>query len=138
MCRTLSYASMVVDTLVTLPSEGGTVTSLPRVDEPLCCDPVLEAPLSESDADTLAAAFRAVADPVRLRLLSLVAASGEACVCDLPALVDRSQPTVSHHLKILLDAGLVTREQRGKWSWWAVVPDRVAELQAALAVPTGP
>lgn len=112
------------------------MTSLPVVTEPLCCDPVLEAPLSEADAEALAAAFRAVADPVRLRLLSLVAASGEACVCDLPGLVDRSQPTVSHHLKILLEAGLVTREQRGKWSWWAVVPDRVAELQAALAVPT--
>lgn len=111
---------------------------LPVVTTPLCCDPVLEAPLSEDDAATLAVAFRAVADPVRLRLLSLVAASGEACVCDLPALVDRSQPTVSHHLKILLEAGLVTREQRGKWSWWAVVPDRVAELQAALAVPATP
>lgn len=111
------------------------MTQFPLVSEPLCCDPVLEAPLSTEDAETLATAFRAVADPVRLRLLSLVAASGEACVCDLPALVDRSQPTVSHHLKILHDAGLVTREQRGRWSWWAVVPDRVAELQAALAVP---
>lgn len=113
-------------------------TPLPVVSEPLCCDPVLEAPLSSDEAETLAAAFRAVADPVRLRLLSLVAASGEACVCDLPALVDRSQPTVSHHLKILHEAGLVTREQRGRWSWWAVVPERVAALQAALAVPTAP
>ena len=111
------------------------MTELPVVHEPLCCEPVLEAPLTEHDADALAAAFKAVADPVRLRLLSLVAAAGEACVCDLPAMVDRSQPTVSHHLKILLDAGLVTREQRGRWSWWAVVPARVAELQAALAVP---
>jgi ArsR family transcriptional regulator, arsenate/arsenite/antimonite-responsive transcriptional repressor len=111
-------------------------TPLPVVTEPLCCDPVLEAPLSSDEAETLAAAFRAVADPVRLRLLSLVAASGEACVCDLPALVDRSQPTVSHHLKILHEAGLVTREQRGRWSWWSVVPERVAALQAALAVPT--
>jgi ArsR family transcriptional regulator len=112
------------------------MTSLPVADAaPLCCEPVLEAPLSADDADTLAGAFRAVADPVRLRLLSLVAAAGEVCLCDLPALVDRSQPTVSHHLKVLLEAGLVTREQRGKWSWWAVAPERVAELQAALAVP---
>ena len=113
------------------------MAQLPVVTEPLCCDPVLEAPLDEADAEALAAAFRAVADPIRLRLLSLVAASGEACVCDLPAMVGRSQPTVSHHLKILAEAGLVTREQRGKWAWFAVVPDRVAELQAALAVPTG-
>ena len=112
------------------------MSQLPVVTAPLCCEPLLEAPLAEADAEALAAAFKAVADPVRLRLLSLVAASGEACVCDLPALVDRSQPTVSHHLKILLEAGLVTREQRGKWSWWAVVPERVAELQAALATPT--
>ncbi len=115
------------------------MTSLPVVSAPpLCCDPVLEAPLSEADADTLAAAFRAIADPVRLRLLSLVGSADEVCACDLPALVDRSQPTVSHHLKILLEAGLVTRDQRGKWSWWAVVPDRVAELRAALAGPAQP
>lgn len=112
------------------------MTQLPVISEPLCCDPVLEAPLDEADAATLASAFRAVSDPVRLRLLSLVAASGEACVCDLPAMVGRSQPTVSHHLKVLAEAGLVSREQRGKWAWFTVVPDRVAELQAALAVPT--
>lgn len=114
------------------------MTTLPVVSAPLCCDPVLEAPLGEGEAETLAAAFRAISDPIRLRLLSLVAASGEACVCDLPALVDRSQPTVSHHLKILAEAGLVHREQRGKWAWFTVVPERVAELQAALAAPNAP
>lgn len=112
------------------------MTQLPVVTEPLCCEPVLEAPLGVDDAEALAAAFRAVADPVRLRLLSLIAASGEACVCDLPVMVGRSQPTVSHHLKILTEAGLVTRDQRGRWAWFAVAPNRVAELQAALAIPT--
>lgn len=103
---------------------------------PLCCDPVLEAPLAVDEAEVLAATFRAVSDPVRLRLLSIVAASGEACVCDLPAQVDRSQATVSHHLKVLLEAGLLTREQRGRWAWFRVVPHQVAAMRDALAVPT--
>lgn len=101
----------------------------------LCCAPVLGGALDVDDAANLAAAFKALSDPVRLRLLSLVAAAdgGEVCVCDLPALVDRSQPTVSHHLSVLAEAGLVRREQRGRWAWYAAVPSRVEALRTVLA-----
>jgi len=99
-----------------------------------CCELVLVEPLTADEADDLAAAFKVLADPVRLRILSLIAnaASGEMCACDLPAVTGRSQPTVSHHLSLLADAGLVTREQRGKWAWFRVQPDRVAVLRDAL------
>jgi ArsR family transcriptional regulator, arsenate/arsenite/antimonite-responsive transcriptional repressor len=100
-----------------------------------CCEPLLDAALDEREAQDLAAAFKVLADPVRLRLLSLIANApdGELCACDLPALVERKQPTVSHHLSILADAGLLTREQRGRWAWFRVVPDRLAVLRDALA-----
>ena len=83
----------------------------------------------------LAALLKVLAYPARLRLLSLVAAAegGEACACDLVAPVGRSQPTVSHHLSTLVDAGLLSREKRGRWAWYRVVPERLAALQAALA-----
>jgi ArsR family transcriptional regulator len=73
-----------------------------------------------------------MADPVRLRLLSLVAASGEVCSCDLEGPLGRSQPTVSHHTKILADAGLLIGEKRGRWMWWRVDPDRPAAVRGAL------
>lgn len=98
-----------------------------------CCAPVLEAPLPEAGAAELAHAFAALADPVRLRLLSLIAAAGEICSCDLLTPLDRSQPTVSHHTKVLADAGLITGEKRGRWIWWSIVPRRVADLRDALA-----
>jgi ArsR family transcriptional regulator len=100
-----------------------------------CCAAVTAGVLSESDADDLAAAFKVLADPARLRLLSMVAAAqaGEACACDLVEPVGRSQPTVSHHLSLLVDAGLLVREKRSKWAWYRVVPERLQALQAALA-----
>jgi ArsR family transcriptional regulator len=97
-----------------------------------CCGPVLAAPLAEAEAEELAAAFKVVADPVRLRLLSLIAEAGEICSCDLVTLIGRSQPTISHHTSMLADAGLVRREKRGKWAWFSVVPDRLAVLRDAL------
>lgn len=102
----------------------------------VCCEPVLVEPIGSDDADQLAAGFKVLADPVRLRLLSLIASSprGEMCACDLVEPVGRSQPTVSHHLSILADAGLLSREQRGKWAWFRVVPERVAVLRDALTV----
>jgi ArsR family transcriptional regulator len=102
-----------------------------------CCAPVLAGALGSDDAVDLAAAFKILADPVRLRLLSLIAAAsaGEACACDLVEPVSKSQPTVSHHLSVLVDAGLITREKRGRWAWYRVVPDRLAVLRDALAVP---
>lgn len=99
-----------------------------------CCGPVLTEPIAADEAEELAAGFKLLADPVRLRILSLIANSGggELCGCDLPAQIGRSQPTVSHHLSLLAEAGLVTREQRGKWAWFKVEPERVAVLRAAL------
>jgi ArsR family transcriptional regulator len=101
-----------------------------------CCSPVLDSALSEDQADDLAAAFKVLADPVRLRLLSMIASAsnGEACVCDLVAPLGRSQPTVSHHLSVLVDAGLVEREKRGRWAWYRAVPQRLAVLRDALVV----
>jgi len=97
-----------------------------------CCPSVLASPLSESDADDLARAFAALADPVRLRLLSLIAEAGEICSCDLLEPLARSQPTISHHTKALADAGLIVGEKQGRWMWWRVEPKRVADLRAAL------
>src|SRR5438094_5438616 len=97
-----------------------------------CCTSVLEAPLPEAEADELAQAFAALADPVRLRLLSLIATAGEICSCDLLGPLDRSQPTVSHHTKVLADAGLIAGEKRGRWVWWSIVPARVADVRSAL------
>jgi ArsR family transcriptional regulator len=100
-----------------------------------CCAPVTAGVLGENDAEELAAAFKVLADPARLRLLSLVAAAatGEACACDLVEPIGKSQPTVSHHLSILVEAGLLEREKRGKWAWYRVVPERLQALQDALA-----
>jgi ArsR family transcriptional regulator len=100
----------------------------------VCCAPVLQAPLREADAEELAAAFKVLADPVRLRLLSLIAArDGETCACELVDVLDRTQPTISHHLAVLHDAGLLSREKRGRWVWYRTVPERVAALRDSLA-----
>ena len=99
----------------------------------LCCAPVLAAPLTEPEATQLAHAFAALADPVRLRLLSLIAAEDEVCSCNLLEPLGKSQPTVSHHTKTLSEAGLITGEKRGRWVYWRVVPERVAALRQALA-----
>lgn len=100
-----------------------------------CCEPVADVALDADEAEQLAAAFRVLADPVRLRLLSLVATApgGEVCACDLPAVVDRSQPTVSHHLSVLTDAGLLEREQRGRWAWFRARHETIDVLREALA-----
>ncbi len=101
-----------------------------------CCEPVLIEPLATDEATELAAAFKVLADPVRLRLLSLIAnaSNGEMCSCDMTEPLGRSQPTISHHLSILAEAGLVTREQRGKWAWFRVEPEKVAVLRDALSL----
>ncbi len=99
-----------------------------------CCPTIGEAPLSEADAAELARGFAALADTARLRVLSLLASaeSGEVCACDLVEPVGRSQPTVSHHLKVLSEAGLIMGDKRGRWIWYRVVPERLAQLRAAL------
>lgn len=98
----------------------------------VCCSSVMAAPLSEDEATELAQLLGALADPVRLRLLSLVAAQGEVCSCDLEGPLERSQPTVSHHTRILAEAGLIAGDRRGRWTWWSVVPGRLAAVRRAL------
>ena len=99
-----------------------------------CCTPVTAPAMSPADAAALATPLKALADPARLRLLSLIAAheGGDACVCDLTEPVGLSQPTVSHHLKVLVDAGLLTREKRGVWAHYAPVPGALDALVAHL------
>ena len=100
-----------------------------------CCAPLVRSPLSTEDAAALASTLKAIAEPARLRLLSLIAAheGGEACVCDLIEPLGLSQPTVSHHLKVLVDAGLLTREKRGVWAYFTLVPGALDSLAAVLA-----
>lgn len=103
-----------------------------------CCLPALASPLSEDEATELARMFAAVADPARLRLLGFiaVASGGEVCACDLVTPLGRSQPTVSHHLKVLREAGLVESEKRGTWVWYRIVPEHIEALRNALALPS--
>jgi ArsR family transcriptional regulator len=99
-----------------------------------CCPSVLAAPLGEPQATVLAKGFAALGDPARLRVLSMLAAApeGEVCVCEFVGPLGKSQPTVSHHLKVLADAGLITGDRRGKWVWYSLVPERLAALRSAL------
>ncbi|MGM0344787.1 ArsR/SmtB family transcription factor [Streptomyces sp. Adlamb9] len=104
-----------------------------------CCPGLLTAPLDEVQAAELAKVFKALGDPVRLRLLSMIAsrAGGEVCVCDLTPAFDLSQPTVSHHLKLLRQAGLIDCERRGTWVYYWLVPEMTDRLAAILTRPTG-
>jgi ArsR family transcriptional regulator, arsenate/arsenite/antimonite-responsive transcriptional repressor len=114
--------------------KGLIVKKLATIEIEACCSPLLAAPLGEADADQLAMSFKALADPVRLRLLSLIAAApeGTACSCDLEEPVGKSQPTVSHHLSVLADAGLITKERVGRWVNCTVVPETLARLRGVL------
>jgi ArsR family transcriptional regulator, arsenate/arsenite/antimonite-responsive transcriptional repressor len=100
-----------------------------------CCPPLLAEPLTADDAEQLAGALRAVADPARLRILSLIQSQpdGEACVCHLTGPLDLTQGTVSHHLRVLREAGLVERDQRGSWAFYRVVPEALAALRSLLS-----
>ena len=111
-------------------------TALPLLaDAEACCSTVTGQVLDQAAAERLARLFKALGDPARVRLLSLIAATdaGEACICDLTAPLGLSQPTVSHHMRQLVDAGLVTREQRGRWAFYSVVDGALEALSTALA-----
>ncbi|MGW1733895.1 ArsR/SmtB family transcription factor [Streptomyces sp. NPDC001999] len=115
---------------------------LAQDDQAACCSPMVREPLGEGDAIDLARMFKALSDPVRLRLLSLIASheGGEACVCDLTGPFDVSQPTISHHLKVLREAGLVGSERRATWVYYWVLPTALARLSSLLQTsdePTG-
>lgn len=101
-----------------------------------CCAPLLKEPLGQTDAEQLAATLKALADPGRLRLLSIVASSDgqEACVCDLIEPVGLSQPTVSHHLKVLTEAGFLSRSKRGTWAYYRLIPDALERVAQFLMV----
>jgi len=104
-------------------------TSLTMAD---CCS-VLAEPIAEPLAAELAAAFAALADPVRLRIFSMIAAAGTECSCNLVEPIGKSQPTISHHTKVLAEAGLIVGEKAGRWVNWSVVPERLEQLRASLA-----
>ncbi|MEQ0564260.1 metalloregulator ArsR/SmtB family transcription factor [Amycolatopsis sp. NEAU-NG30] len=107
---------------------------LPLVAMDVCCAPLAREPLTQDQAVELSALFKALADPVRLRLLSLIAshAGGEACVCDLTDAFDLTGPTISHHLKVLRESGLITGDRRGTWIYYRVHPEVLARLSAVL------
>ena len=114
-------------------------TGLPVMDvsSAACCVPLMREPLAPGDAETLATQLKALADPARLRLLSIVASSPdqEACVCDLVEPLGLAQPTVSHHLKVLTRAGFLSRSQRGTWAYYRLQPDALPSIAAVLTVP---
>src|SRR5215468_11711502 len=124
------------------PADGGCCPPA-AADGAECCAPLACEPLPESGAEELASLFKAVADPMRLRLLSLIACheGGESCVCDLTAAFDVTAPTVSYHLKILREAGLISAERRGTWVYYRINPQVMAQMSAVLlpqpAVPAG-
>ena len=97
-----------------------------------CAATLVSAPLSGADAVALARVLAALADPVRLRLISIVSSVGEVCSCDLEGPLARSQPTVSHHTKVLVEAGILVGEKRGRWTWWRLAPGCLAEVRRAL------
>lgn len=113
---------------------GGMVGEMQPSTLDACCTPLAREPLSAQQAGELAPMFKALADPVRLRLLSLIAshAGGEACVCDLTGAFDLTGPTISHHLKVLREAGLITGDRRGTWVYYRAHPDVLARLAALL------
>ena len=117
---------------VTTSTVAGTRPALPLADA--CCAPLLREPITASQAAELARLLKALADPTRLQLVSMVAVleDGEACVCDLTEPLGLTQPTISHHLKILVDAGIFTRDKRGVWAYYALVPSALAALSAVL------
>ncbi|MGW7544010.1 ArsR/SmtB family transcription factor [Streptomyces sp. NPDC054770] len=115
--------------------QGGVTEAVTVADQPDTCAPSLSCLLIDRDeAERLAAMLKAIADPTRLQLFRLIerAPSGEACVCDLTACLGLRQPTVSHHLKVMTDAGLLNRERRGTWAWYSVDHQGLSRLQAIL------
>jgi len=129
MCQSLGMMDGMTSVTDLLPGPAG--------DQGSCCTPSGARPMSAERAATLAAQFKALADPNRLRLVSMISASegSEACVCDLTEPLGLGQPTVSHHLKVLVDAGILQREKRGVWAYFSLVPGALDHLAGVLAEP---
>jgi len=98
-----------------------------------CCQPLSVEALSDEEAGEMAQIFSALGDPARLRMLSMIASEDEVCSCALEQPLGKSQPTISHHTRILSEAGLITGERRGRWTWWRVVPDRLNDVARLLS-----
>jgi ArsR family transcriptional regulator, arsenate/arsenite/antimonite-responsive transcriptional repressor len=135
-----AYPAREIDSCQYLPHTGRVTTAPAAETRPLLtladegCTPLLREPITAAQADRLARLLKALADPTRLRLVSMVAAheGGEACVCELTEPLGLTQPTISHHLKILVDAGIFTRDKRGVWAYYALVPSAMDALSAVL------
>jgi ArsR family transcriptional regulator len=129
MARTLTVAEQTVAEQ-TVAEQTVAEQTVAAQQPSACCGGPLGSVLPRKDADELSVVLKAVADPVRLQLLSIIRAAPahEACVCDLTVAVQLSQPTVSHHLKVLTDVGLLTRERRGSWAWFTLVPARLGDI----------
>ncbi|MFI6821301.1 ArsR/SmtB family transcription factor [Micromonospora sp. NPDC050187] len=111
--------------------------ALPVVDPQAeaCCSPIATRPLDADEAEAVAPMFKALGDPVRLRLMSMIASAPEVCVCDLTPAFELSGPTISHHLRVLREAGLVDAERRGTWVWYRVRPAAFRQLGVLLHIP---
>jgi len=117
-----------------VPTKTATRRTRPN-ERALCCEPLTVSSMTRREAEATAPILGALADPVRLRLFSLIAAQGEVCSCNLEGPLGKSQPTISHHTRVLAEAGLIAGERRGKWTWWRVVPERLAEVRRLLGGP---
>ncbi len=106
--------------------------SIPVVEVGACCSPVTDGVLDDEEAVDLAGLLAALADPVRLKMFSMIASSGEVCSCDLQEPLGKSQPTISHHTRILAAAGLIEGEKQGRWTMWRIVPEQLDALRSAL------
>src|ERR1700677_2123932 len=133
-CRCMEYCRCIEGCQWEDRMAKHTTTLRPRAQQSTCCPSVLTAPLDVVEATELAIGFTALSDPVRLRVLSILAAApeGEVCVCEFVEPLGKSQPTVSHHMKILSDAGLVEGDRRGKWVWYSLNNERLAQLRRAI------
>jgi ArsR family transcriptional regulator len=127
-CQCLAHTGQV-----TAPATEQSPPGPPLADA--CCTPLLHEAITASQADSLAHMLKALAEPTRLRLVSMIAAheGGEACVCELTEPLNLTQPTISHHLKILVDAGILTRDKRGVWAYYTLVPSALDALSAVLS-----
>jgi ArsR family transcriptional regulator len=128
---TITLTLTFVNSMMEMMSHPKTIT----IDESVvsCCGPLAAIAMSEVEAGDIAQIFGALSDPVRLRMLSLVAAEEEVCSCALEAPLGKSQPTISHHTRILAEAGLIVGEKRGRWMWWRIVPERLEEVSRILS-----
>jgi len=131
----MRYTPVMAKT-VTQAKASSSLIEIPLIEQlDACCAPLTEAAISEEDAIVAARVFKALSDPARVRLLSMIAAGDPTgtCVCDMNATIDLAQPTVSHHLKVMLDAGLLERERRGSWAYYRLRPGVLGRLSNILA-----